>query len=280
MRNERLPSLDYEAEYNNRARVPEHMAIIGQWGRDASAARDELGGPRDLAYGDAPRNVLDGFTPTDPINGAVVMFIHGGYWQALDKSSFSHMARGPVAHGVSVYIPSYTLCPDVQISDIIAEMRTAAMAVHRLTGRLVVVAGHSAGGHLAAALLATDWPAISDDLPADLVTSAYSISGVFELAPLVHTSINGALGLDAASAAAVSPALWAAPTGKTCDAVVGGAESSEFHRQSADLAHSWGAAGVATRYESVPHANHFDVIAPMADPDSAMTARLVQLTKL
>lgn len=272
--------IDYEAEYNNRARVPEHPEIMAGWAQAAAQAREALPGPRDLSYGERPRNLIDGFVPPKrEETAAVVMFIHGGYWQFLDKSSFSHLARGLFEHGIATYVPSYTLCPQARVGDIIEEMRRAVETVYRRAGRRVVVAGHSAGGHLAGALLATDWSARAGDLPAGLVPAAYSISGLFDLAPLIETSINKALGLDAAEARAASPVHWPAPKGLVLDAVVGGAESAEFHRQSAELAQVWGRAGVATRYESAPNANHFDVIAPMADPESAMTARLVSLAR-
>ncbi len=191
------------------------------------------------------------------------MFIHGGYWQKLDRSFFSYAARGLNLRGVSVAVPSYDLCPAVTVGDIIGQMRSAARELARL-GRPLVASGHSAGGHLSACLLATDWPEISPELPADLVTSAYAISGVFDLEPLIATSMNTALQLDAATAHALSPLRWPAPRRGLLDAVVGGAESSEFLRQSRQMADTWGSAGLATRYEALPDANHFTVVLPLA----------------
>lgn len=271
-------AIDYEAEYNNPARVPEHPPIIAGWARDSEAYRTSHGGWRPLRYGDGERQVMD-FFPSQADTGAIVMFIHGGYWQKLDRSFFSYAARGLNLRGVSVAVPSYDLCPAVTVGDIIGQMRAAARELARL-GRPLVVSGHSAGGHLAACLLATDWPGVSPELPADLVTSAYAISGVFDLEPLLTTSMNTALQLDAATARAVSPLHWPAPNRGVLDAVVGGAESSEFLRQSQVMAEAWGKAGLATRYEALPGANHFTVVAPLAEPDSAMTARLVELAIL
>ena len=141
-------------------------------------------------------------------------------------------------------------------------------------GRSLVVSGHSAGGHLAACMLATDWPAFNTSLPKDLVVAAYAISGLFDLGPLVETSINNALYLDDATARAASPLFWKAPGRGSLDAVVGENESSEYLRQSRSIVDIWGAAGVATRFGTVPNANHFTAIAPLADPDSEMIARL------
>ncbi|WP_407159508.1 alpha/beta hydrolase [Bradyrhizobium sp. STM 3557] len=266
-------TIDYEAEYNNRARVPEHAQLMAGWARDAAAYREQKA-PRRLAYGPGPRHIIDLFEADG--DGALVVFIHGGYWQALDGSSFSHCARGLNAHGVTVAVPTYDLCPQVTIDTIIGQMRGAARELAKL-GRPLVVSGHSAGGHLAACLLATDWRAFDPSVSRDLVRAAYAISGLFELEPLVGTFVNKAVGMDAASARAASPLFWAAPAGKSLDAVVGGNESAEYLRQSRVIADRWGAAGVATRYDEVAGANHFTAIAPLADPGSAMVLRLKQL---
>jgi len=271
-----VTAIDFEVEYNNRARVPESGEIIAGWGRDAQAYRAaRQGHVRTLRYGSGERHGLDLFA-ADADEGAIVVFIHGGYWQALDRSFFSHMARGLNARGVTVAVPSYDLCPQVGVADIITQMRAAVRELARLN-RPLVVSGHSAGGQLSACMMATDWTTVDSSLPSDLVTSAYAPSGVFDLEPLIGMSLNGALRLDAAGARAVSPLRWAPPHRGSLDAVVGGAESAEFLRQSREMADVWGAAGVATRYEAVPGANHFTVIAPLADPQSAMTARLAEL---
>lgn len=265
--------VDYEVEYNNRARVPESPALIAGWARDAALYR-ERHAPRSIAYGRGARNIIDFFPGNG--QGPVVVFIHGGYWQALDISFFSHLAGGLNAHGLSVAIPGYDLCPGATVDDIIRQMRMATRALSRLD-RPLVISGHSAGGHLAACLLATDWPGFDASLPADLVVAAYAISGLFDLAPLVETSINNALHLDKATARAASPLFWNAPARKSLDAVVGEQESAEYFRQSRCIVDRWGEAGLATRFGTIPGANHFTAIAPLADPDSAMVARLMEL---
>lgn len=265
---------DYEAEYNNRARVPEHPAIIAGWASDAAAYRAAAGDRfRTISYGPGERQAIDLFEPETPRGGATVIFIHGGYWQALDRSFFSHMARGLNAHGVAVAVPGYDLCPQVRIGDIVEETREACRALAP-RGPLVVT-GHSAGGHLAACLLATDWPSLG--LPDGLARAAYAISGLFDLKPLRHTSVNGALRMDEAEARRWSPLLWPPPAGRMLDAVVGGDESAEYLRQSRIVADRWGAAGVRTRFEAVPCANHFTIVGALADPGSAMTRRIAEL---
>jgi arylformamidase len=271
----RATEVDYEIEYNNRARVPENPAIMAGWVNDAAAYR-AAHAPRQIAYGPGPRNTIDFFSGDG--QGAIVVFIHGGYWQALDGSSFSHCARGLNAHGIDVAIPSYDLCPQVTVDTIIREMRAAACELAKL-GRPLVTSGHSAGGHLATCLLATDWRAQDVSLPKDLVVAAYAISGLFDLVPLVGTSINEALGLDSATATAASPLFWKAPERGSLDAVVGETESAEYHRQSRTVTEAWGRGGLPTRYGVVAGANHFTAIAPLADPTSPMVLRLKELAR-
>ncbi len=268
-----MTAIDLEAEYNNRARVRESGELIAGWARDAKAWRERNGVPRVIPYGAGVRNTIDYFAAAD--KGPIVVFIHGGYWQALDASFFSHLSRGLTTHGISVAMPSYDLCPQVSVADIVAQMRMAVRQLARL-GRPLVISGHSAGGHLAACMLATDWPALDPVLPKDTVIAAYAISGLFDLRPLVPTSINKALQLDDASARAVSPLLGPVPGHGSLDAVVGGEESAEYFRQSRSIIEAWGKA-IPTRYDTVPGANHFTAIAPLADPESAMTLRLKAL---
>ena len=266
-------AVDCEAEYNNRARVPEHPALIAGWARDAAAYRARLA-PRSIRYGPGPRNIIDFFAADH--EGPIVAFIHGGYWQALDSSFFSHLAGGLNARGISVALPSYELCPDVSVDDIIRQMRMATRELARLAQPLVI-SGHSAGGHLAACMLATDWPAFDASLPKNPVVAAYAISGLFDLGPLVETSINTALRLDQAAAKAASPLFWNPPARGSLDAVVGENESAEYLRQSRTIVERWREASIATRFGLVAGANHFTAIAPLADPQSPMVARLAEL---
>lgn len=271
--------MDLEAEYNNRRRVPGHPAIIAGWQRDAAAYRDRAGGERGLAYAPGERARLDLFPPRrgDDPEKPVLLFVHGGYWQGLSRESFSHMAAGANDHGLTVAVPSYDLCPAVTVADIVAQIRQCcAFLWHRL-GRRLVVYGHSAGGHLTAAMLQTDWPALDPALPDDLVPAGLPISGVFELEPLVPTSINEALGLDAGTARALSPALWPVPAGRRLVAWVGAAESDAFRRQTRDIVRRYQDGGAAARAVELDGADHFTVIAPLADPTSAMVADLVAL---
>jgi arylformamidase len=266
--------MDLEAEYNNRARVPEHPKIIAGWQRDAAAFRAAAGGEFDLVYGDHPRQRLDVFRSKDDQAGPMAMFVHGGYWVNFDKDHFSHMARGLEFHGVPMAVPSYRLAPEVRIIDIIEDLRRCCLFLWQRHGRRLVIAGHSAGGHLAAAMLATDWKAAG--APEDLVIAGLGISGVYDLRPLIPIAVNDVLKLDEPEARCASPLLWATPSG-VFEAWVGDKESEEFRRQSRTLVAAWLGAGVEARYREAPGADHFTVIAPLAQPDSDMTRALAGL---
>jgi arylformamidase len=272
-----MSTIDYEAEYDNRARVPEHPQIFARWAVDSKAYRARLPASRQarISYGATPREVVDLFDvrPEAPL----AVFIHGGWWRNFDPSLFSHFAGGLNAHGLGVAVAGYNLCPQVSIAHIVDEMRRALLALWQRYGKRMLVFGHSAGGHLTAAMVATDWPALDGTAPADLAPAGYAISGVFDLAPLVQVSVNQDLRLDPDSARQCSPVLWPAPRGRVLDAVVGADESSEFLRQSRLIADIWGKAGVATRFEEIVGTNHFTVLDPLTDKDSAMVARLVAL---
>lgn len=264
------PAVDYVAEYDNRARVPEHPAHFAAWAQDSADWRAEHP-PVDLAYGAGEREHIDLFEARIGAgDGSAVLFIHGGYWQAMDRASSSICAKGLNLAGVSVGVVGYDLCPAISIAGIVAQVRAAARLLAAHTGKPIVAAGHSAGGHLAACLLALE----------PEVTAAYSISGLFDLRPLIGTPLNKALALEEDEAVRQSPLFWAPPQGKTLDAVVGAAESGEYHRQSRLITEAWGQAGVHTRFEALPGANHFTVLAPLAEADSAMVARVKALTAL
>ena len=263
-------AIDLEAEYNNRARVPDHQAVMAMWRATAEAAR-AAHPPVEIAYGAGEREVMDLFSAGD--DAPVAVFLHGGYWQALDRSWFSGLAPALLAHGVSLAVPSYDLAPAVRLGHILRQVRRAADAVRARTGVRPVVFGHSAGGHMAACLLSEA-----------RASAAVAISGVFDLGPLIPTSLNIALRLDPTEAAALSPIHWPAPNGSTpggtiLDCVVGADESPEFLRQSRMMADLWRAQGVDTRYEALPGLNHFTVLDPLFDPGSGMVGRIAELAR-
>ena len=268
---------DFESEYNNSLRVPGFPDIEARWQLASERVRAQTSpGTLDRPYGAGERERYDLFGASGP-GAPLVVYLHGGYWQSGDRTLYAWVAGPLTAAGCTVAIPSYPLCPAVSVLDIVAALRRCLSALWRATGARPVLVGHSAGGHLVAAMLATDWAAV-DGVPDDLVHAGLAISGVFELEPLVGTSINNALQLDADAARAASPRWWRPPPpGRRMIAAVGAAESAEFRRQSHELVRAWGAAGVDSRYLEVPDANHFTVIEALASPGSALQAAVLEL---
>jgi arylformamidase len=273
-----MTPIDLDAQYNNRAMVPDHPAVMAGWVADAAAYRAARpDAALDQAYGSGERHRYDLFPAAAPRPGApVLLFIHGGYWQALDKTSFSHMAAGANAHGLDVAVMSYDLCPAVKLAEIVDSVIACIRHLRERSRRRVLPFGHSAGGHLAACMAAANWPRIGK--AADIIAAAMPVSGLFHLAPLVPTFVNRAMGMDAGEAASLSPLVWTPPKGLKVTAVVGGAESAEYHRQTRTLVECWNALGAEAKEIVVPRANHFTVIAPFADPGSALTEELVRLS--
>jgi arylformamidase len=266
--------MNLEHEYNMRQRVPEHPRIIAQWEQEAASFRRNAKADYDLAYGARPRNRVDVFWPSNDA-GAVALFIHGGYWRSFDKGYFSHMAKGLNSRGITVAIPSYSLCPEVRIGDIIEEMRQLVIYLRNKFRRRIFIFGHSAGGHLAAAMLATKWELFGH--PNDLVPAAVSISGIFDLRPLLGTSMNNDIRIDEGTARVWSPLLWPSPAGRSFEAWVGRKESDEFIRQSQSIIAPWRGAGVNAGYVEMAGQDHFSVLGPLASAESEYSRKLAEM---
>ena len=263
-----------DVQYNNRARIPEHAAIFERWAQASALAREKSLCHVDVAYGSGPAETLDVFTCAQP-NAPVLVFIHGGWWRSLDKRDHSFVAPAFNQAGAMVVLPNYALCPAVTIETITLQMVQALAWVHRNAARYggdprrIVVAGHSAGGHLAAMLLSCRWADVAQDLSAQLVHSALSISGLFDLAPIRRTPfLQTDLRLTPASAKRLSPAGFAPPKGRLY-ATVGAQESEEFLRQNLLIREAWGARAVPV-CEAVQGTNHLNVLHALADPQARL----------
>lgn len=273
-----------DIQYNNRARIPGALDILDRWAKASALAREKSTVRLDVAYGSAPSEMLDVFPPLR--RGApVLVFIHGGYWRALDKSDASFIAPAFVQAGAMAVVPNYALCPAVTIEQITLQMVHALAWTFRNAevyggdSRRIVVAGHSAGGHLAAMMLSCEWEKVSSDLPPRLVQGALSISGLFDLEPIRQTPfLQADLRLDAASARRLSPAYFPAPAGSLY-ATVGGDESEEFLRQNALIQQRWGSRAVPV-CEAIPGTNHLDVLHDLADPQGRVHQLALQLLNL
>ena len=262
----------FDEQYNNRARIAEHPAILRHWHDESARARVRHPEMVERAYGAASTERLDVFPARRP-GAPVLVYIHGGYWRALGKRDQSFIAPPFVAAGAMVVLPGYALCPAVSIEHIVLQMVRALAWVHLHAAehggdpKNIVVAGHSAGGHLAAMLLACDWCAVAPDLPPDLVKAAVSVSGLYELEPLRHAPFLAPdLQLTKASARRLSPALFPAPRGALVS-VVGADESEEFLRQADLITQVWGPRTVVGS-ERIAQRHHMNALHELADPGS------------
>ncbi len=263
---------DWDAAYANGAAVAGAERYFEGWARDSAAFRAQADGYREIAYGAHPRETLDLFAPWGAPAGLVIYF-HGGYWKAFDKSGSSWLAAGPTARGWAMAVPSYPLCPEARIGAIARSAAAAAVAAAEASPGPITLAGHSAGAHLAARLLCDD--ALLPEAMRARVNRVVGISGVYDLRPLLRTAMNATLRLDPAEAAAESPALRMPAPGTALTAWVGAWELAEFSRQNALVANIWRGLGAATEVFEAPRRHHFDVIAPLAEPDSPLTDALV-----
>lgn len=259
-----------DAQYNNRARVPDHAAVFDRWRHASQLVRDQTRCALDVTYGDGPDERLDIF-PAASEGAPVLVFIHGGYWRALDKADQSFIVPSFVANGAAVVLPNYSLCPAVDIEHIALQMTRVIAWVWRHVAEFggdpgrIAVAGHSAGGHLAAMLLGCRWKEVDADMPLLPLQGALSISGLYDLDPIRLTPfLADDLRLTPASVRRLSPAFFPRPK-RPLYAVVGGDESSEFLRQNQLIRDQWGPTAVPVCETLVGH-HHFNVLHNLADP--------------
>jgi arylformamidase len=258
---------NWDDAYANREHVANAQNYFDRWEILAPQFRQEWAdGAGDLvideSYGPSQREKLDLFAPAGVPKGLFV-FVHGGYWVALDKSQWSHLARSALEQGWAVAMPSYTLCPDIKIGGITKQIGAAIeKAAERVEGP-IVLAGHSAGGHLVSRMGCQNAPL---SLPMrQRINRIISISGLHDLRPMLRLKLNDSLKLDDREADAESPALLLPVEGLEIDCVVGGAERPEFIRQNALLANIWKGLGASTREIIVDDKHHFDIIGELHD---------------
>lgn len=271
-----------DAQYNNRARVPAAADYIERW--TALSQRARAAGPAelDVAYGAHPRHRLDIF-PVDRVGAPTLVFIHGGYWHMLDKSGYSYPAPAFAAAGIHYVAIGYPLAPEVPIAGIVASVRDGLAwlwrhgAAHGLDPDRLYLAGHSAGGHLTAMAMATDWTALDDGLPDDLAKGGCAISGLYDLEPIRLSYLNENLKIAAGEVAAISPITQAAA--RRLEVVVGGAESEEYLRQAEAFHAVWRGAGGSGGRHVIDGADHFSIVDSLADPASELFAVVAGLCR-
>ena len=264
---------DWDDAYASAAHIAEADMFPRFWAaRAAEHCAARLGKGRaqlDLAYGEDERERLDLFRPDGRSKGLAV-FVHGGDWSRFDKSSWSHLSDGSLRRGWTVAVPSYPLAPKARIKDIARAIARAIGFAARLVPGPITLAGHCSGGHLAARMGCLHGPL--QEVERRRLARVIAISGVFDLRPLLKTRLNEILRLNEEEAVAESPALLRPFEGLTLAAWVGSDERPEYLRQSALIANIWSGLGAATRCVKAPGRHHYDVIADLSDPESALTA--------
>jgi arylformamidase len=274
-----------DAQYNLRARFPSHTKYMALWreGGDAELARP--GWRRDLAYGPTPAEALDLVVPPvgDGRRAPLMMFIHGGYWQNLDKRDCAALAPAFVKAGIAYATINYTLAPVAGLDEIVRQVRACVAWLWRNAPSLgcdpdrMFVAGHSAGGHLAAMLAATEWNRLGG-LPPDLVKGAFPISGIYDLEPIRLSYQNPVLKLDEGTVRRVSP-LHMTPVTKRIVLSVGEKEPEEFQRQQTELAGAWRKAGAAVDIVPATGLDHFDILEKFGDPQHPIGRAALELVR-
>lgn len=272
-----------DAQYNNRARVPDFAGYLARWRHDSALTRARMlgsGAKIDVAYGPAPGERLDIFPAPPGPDGRkppVLAFFHGGYWRSLDKGDFSYPAPAYVAAGITYVSVNYSLTPSVTIGEIVRQARAAFAWLYRNPtthgGDIdrLYVSGHSAGGQLAPLVLGTDWA--TQGLPVGLVKGAIAISGLFDLEPIRLSYLDEGMGLNAQSVRENSPIHQVPPRNRRVGPLilcVGAEESPEFHRQQAEFAENWALTQEKPRVVPAPGCNHFSIADWFADPSSPL----------
>ncbi len=276
-----------DAQYNNRLRWPDYKVHFANWRAWSIETRAKLPCHLDLAFGPNPMEKLDIFPadgPGAPRLSPIVVFIHGGYWYSLDKADHSYVAEGLRPHGIATAVNNFGLAPDTTMDEIVRQNRAALAWLWRnartygADPERIYVGGHSAGGHLALMLLATDWPAFGAGLPRDLVKGACSIGGLYDMEAIRLSYLNKTLKMSAAEAARNAPLAQRYPVAAPLSLVVAIDETPEYHRQSQAMADLWRGLGYPVELLVPQGLNHFDVVNQLRDPTCELVK--VQLAEM
>ena len=275
-----------DAEYNLRPLWPDVPEVVAHRENESAAVRGRIPGRLNIAYGTEPKQTLDVFPPSNGRAGApALIYIHGGYWQMSDKDDTTYIAPAFLDAGIAFVTLNYTLAPAAGIGDMVDECRRAVAWIYQNAAEIGVdadrlyIAGHSAGGHLTAMLLATDWTAVDQALPAMPFRGGCALSGLYDLEPIRLTYLNDVLGLDVETATQNSP-QYLDPIGDIPLILsVGERETDEFKRHQAELSAAWSAKGLAVREIPAPACHHYTIVGSFGDPASDLHKAMVAMIR-
>lgn len=274
-----------DAQYNNRLQVPDYADYLNRWESSSRQTEQKLPVIKDLPYGNLQRERLDIYPSLLPPSKTLI-FLHGGYWQMLDKSMFHFIANGFHSYGVTTVLLTYPLAPEVSIDQIVLSCRKAikwlysnCSAYNGDPGQLYIV-GHSAGGHLAAMLMATDWQLFDPGLSANVLKGTCAVSGLFNLVPIYLCYVNKVLKMDEETAKCNSPVGLEPANACPLIIAVGEAESAEFNDQSKELYTCWKNKGIDIQFLRMPGENHYSIAETIAAPQSPLHQALRHLMKI
>ena len=274
-----------DTQYNNRLHVPEYADYLNRWKLLSGQTQQKLPVIKDIPYGKLQREKLDIY-PSLQHQSKTLIFIHGGYWQMLDKSMFHFIANGFHSYGVTTVLLTYPLAPEVSIDQIVLSCRKAIKWLYRNFSAFngdphqMYVAGHSAGGHLAAMLMATDWELFDPGLSANVLKGICAVSGLFNLVPIHLSYINKVLKMDMETAKCNSPVRLEPSNACPLIVAVGEAETAEFKDQSKELYTCWKNKGIDNEFLQVPRQNHYSIAESIIDPQSSLHQALRKLMKI
>ena len=273
-----------EANYNIVATRGGLDEVMQRWSTSSAALREQVDVSLDCAYGAGERERIDVFR-CGANQAPLYVYLHGGYWQRGDKSLYSFIAAPFLDAAVDVAIVGYPLCPQVSMTDLVSRVREAIAWLYHNAGKLGInrerinLSGHSAGGHLTAMAVCTDWPAFDTKLPRDLLKTAIPFSGLYQLKPLLQTTISEALHLTDQEICQLSPASLQPQAQIPLLTIVGGAETEEFFRQTDLLINNWSDRLVRIDRHVEPDVDHIDLIDRLASADSQMFRRIINWLK-
>lgn len=273
---------ELDAQYDVECSVPDFTIYAQHYVDESKLARHRLRCDQDIAFGPTRAEYLDIF-PAEQRNAPILLFIHGGYWRMLSAKEFSCVAFGPVKAGVTVIVVNYALCPAVSVDEIVRQARASVAWTWRNAASFggdrdrIYVSGHSAGGHLTAMCMNTDW-AQDYGLPDDVIKGGCSVSGVFDLRPIRYTGMQPAIQLDDGVIMRNSPQLLPVRKQRTPMLFsVGGDEPAEFQRQTHDYLQQWQLAGNDGQLVPQPGKNHFDAIYGFEEIDSDLCQSVLRM---